>query len=292
MLSGPSSHGGEGHIGRPENWHILVDGHAHLYPCFDLALFLSAAQRSFQAARGFTEPRDNWAGCLVLMETDMCVPWSKLQESAEKMKRCEGFQMQLTTEPNSVAVKAEDGTRMFLIAGQQIATCDGIEVLALFGRGQKLKEGSDACRTIAAVRANESLPLLPWGFGKWWLRRRHILERVLRKESPRGLYIGDSAPRPTLLPRSPVFELAERLGVHDLPGTDPLPLRSHGTKAGRLGFALTGPFDERRPAASIQTLLSGAKNQPGKFGVHDPLPRTILSQVLLRVSRGTRALPR
>jgi hypothetical protein len=53
-----------------------------------------------------------------------------------------------------------------------------------------------------------------------------------------------------------MFRLARRLGIQELPGSDPLPLWWDAGRAGGFGLALNGQLDERRPASSLRDLLA------------------------------------
>lgn len=259
---------------------VLVDAHVHLYDEYDLGAFLAGARANFRAAaEALGLPREA-PTCLLLAELGGR-RW--LAEARRGPGVARGWKLEPTAEPESLVARPPEGDGgLVVIAGRQIATAEGIEVLALAADVQ-VPDGLPLAETIARAREAGAVTVLPWGFGKWWSKRG----RVVRAALPAGrdglgtLFIGDNGNRPAALaPR--LFAEAERRGIPVLPGSDPLPLPGHAGRAGSHGLVLEGPFDERRPAASLRALLAAAPVRPRRWGRPAPLGRFLADQVALR----------
>ena len=181
------------------------------------------------------------------------------------------------------AVRAS-GERMVIVAGRQIVTRERLEVLAL-GKDLEIPDGLSMADTLEQVRESGALPVLPWGFGKWWGRRGSQVESVLQED--RELFLGDSAGRLEggIAPR--LFRQAREIGIRLLPGTDPLPFSSHAGRAGSYGFRLPGAADEHRPATDLLRRIRQA-GQPRTFGRRAGLVRFLKDQTAMQLRRGER----
>jgi hypothetical protein len=98
--------------------------------------------------------------------------------------------------------------------------------------------------------------VIPWGPGKWFFRRGRLLNELLQEFRSPTLFLGDEGGRPGFWGYPTQFTQAARLGVRDLPGTDPLPFAHDVHKVGRMGFRVRIDLDEARPAASLMRALT------------------------------------
>ncbi len=174
---------------------------------------------------------------------------------------------------------------MVLVAGQQIRLRRGLELLAL-GCNPGLPDGGDLDSTAAAIRAAGALPVLPWGFGKWWLRRGRIVAGLLRTARPEELLLADSGARARLLPYPRLLARAAALGFRVLAGSDPLPLAGEITRPGSYGCLIEGPLSLDRPAAALDRLLRGAPPALPRFGTGRPLAGFLRDQMSMQWRRG------
>jgi hypothetical protein len=187
-----------------------------------------------------------------------------------------------TGESTSLLAAHDSGDKVLLLAGRQIASRERFEVLAL-GTELDLPSGESLSDTIAGVRGEGAVAVIPWGFGKWWFRRRKLLADTLASLNEGGVFVGDNGGRPRAIPRSTLFELAASRGIYNLPGSDPLPLPWEVRKPGRLGAVLEGPLDLSRPVEWLLRALRGLRAQPPLFGGPDSLLGFVRSQVGLRL---------
>lgn len=261
---------------------VLVDGHVHLHGCFDLRTFLDSAAANFRRAAGDAGLPGETLGCLCLVDFGSRLAFVELRERAGA-EVCDGWTVGALDEEASLCLTRTDGARLLLLAGQQIHTRDGLEVLAL-ATTQRFQDGADLEETVDRVLAAEAIAVVPWGFGKWWLGRGKRVTRLIER-APRGLFLGDNSGRPEPFPRSTLFDLAADRGVHVLPGTDPLPFRWSAALPGRYGFILPDGLDQRRPAEGLRRALMAANEQPRIFGRRVSALRFLRDQTMMNLRK-------
>src|SRR5919112_3355993 len=152
---------------------ILLDAHVHLHQCFDPAGFLDSARENFMVAAR-QAGRTNSIGCLWLTDTSEDVSFRRLSRGSPAGGAMERWSLSQTDEPTSMVAVHDSGDRLLLLAGRQIATRERFEVLAL-GSELEFPSGRGVGDTIAAVRDAGAIAVVPWGFRKWWFRRRRLL---------------------------------------------------------------------------------------------------------------------
>jgi hypothetical protein len=240
----------------------LVDSHVHFHACYDLPAFLNGALRNFRkAGRG--------VGYLLLTES-VGADWFRQWRDGPKTR---GWRFEPTSEEESLRAVNEAGERLFLIAGRQIVARERLEVLAL-GRDLELSDGLPVMETLERARESGALPVLPWGFGKWWGQRGAVMAAALRQDGE--LFLGDNGGR--LGPEPALFRQARRLGIRVLPGSDPLPFSRHEGVAGSYGFVLEHAVDLNKPASTLLRRIRES-GQPRIFGRRAGLPRFLQDQI-------------
>jgi hypothetical protein len=242
----------------------LIDGHVHFHGCFELQVFLDAAVANF--ARGAEELAltEAFLGVLLLAETSGDQYFAGFRDGSSSREMGGGWCFRQTAEPTSLIATRNGIDLLVLVAGRQVATREGLEVLALNGNPE-LSDGLSFRDSLEAVWDSRTVAVVPWGFGKWWLGRGRLLREEMRRLAIRPFFLGDNAGRPALLPEPALFRTARAHGIHILPGTDPLPFRSQQRKAGRYGCCVRSPLDLDRPGESvIRGLCNGA--EPATFG--------------------------
>lgn len=260
---------------------LLVDAHVHLHPSFDAGEFFAAARLNFAAAAVEAGLQADSPGCLILTEGEDHGAFAGLASGRHVVP---GWSVQPTREPISLWARTPAGGEILLLSGRQIPTADGIEVLALctdrdFASGKTLGD------TLAAVADSGAVPVIPWGFGKWWFRRGRLLEELLTGRGTDPLFLGDQGGRPALTPPSRLFAIGGERRAWTLPGSDPLPFTEHQKRAGSYGFVLPGPIDRETPGASIRTLLLQLEEQPRRFGQGRPPAPFVRDQVRMQMHK-------
>ena len=263
---------------------ILVDGHVHRHPCFDPGAFFDHAAANFEAAAGTVEA----ARCLMLSESAGDHFFDELLEGHGR-PGTGGWSVDVTAEGESVRVFRAPQATLLVVAGRQIVTRERLEVLALGSRAE-FKEGLPLSETLAAVSASGAIPVVPWGFGKWWAARGRCVEGLVRRPDVERFFLGDNGGRPRIASSPRLFQQAAERGIAVLPGSDPLPFPGQVRKVGGYGFVLQGAFDPERPAASVKRILAGLAQSPPAFGRRESVAGFVRAQLGMqwRVRRGIR----
>lgn len=247
----------------------LVDAHVHFHSCFDLRTFLDGALRNFRegaAELGLAQP---WSGYLLLTESAGARWFRRWRDG---LNAAGSWRFEPTPEEESLLAVSGTGERLVLVAGRQIVARERLEVLAL-GRDLALTDGMPLGEALERVRESGALPVLPWGFGKWWGRRGTVVSEILGQGGE--LFLGDNAGR---LGPAPVLFRRARV----LPGSDPLPFSRHAGLAGSYGFVLPAAVDVDRPAATLLQRLRET-GQPRAFGRRAGLPRFVRDQMAMQL---------
>ena len=256
---------------------VLVDAHVHFYSCYPREVFLDSAFQNFRSDAA--ELGESFVGFLLLTEAGQARWFRRWQDGQD---RDGAWSFEPTGEAESLAAVRATGERMVIVAGRQIVTREKLEVLAL-GKDLEIPDGLPMTDTLQQIRESGALPVLPWGFGKWWGWRGDRVEAALRE--PGELYLGDSGGRlqPGIPPK--LFRLARAKGIRLLPGTDPLPFPRHAGRAGSYGFQLPGAVDEHRPGADLLHKIRTA-GQLRTFGRRAGPVRFLRDQTAMQLRRG------
>jgi hypothetical protein len=282
LESRPSTADGAPPTGRLRSTSWLVDGHAHLYECYDVEQFLNGAAANFaSAARTLGLPSET-IGCLMLAETATDEAFTALRSG--RLALPSPWTLRTTAEDVSVILCWRGTPRLVVIAGRQIVTEENLEVLAL-GCRRTFVERKSTDLTVADVIAAEGIAVVPWGFGKWWGRRKAVVNRVVARSWAGRLFLGDNAGRPRLGHWPQPFAAAQSNGIWVLPGTDTLPFRDQAARAGRYGVVLDIPFDISVPATRIRERLINSAVQPMTYGRLERLGTCVAVQLRMQFRR-------
>lgn len=238
----------------------LVDAHVHLYEKFELAAGLDAAASSFSSARRAAGLQSSSSDCLIVVDPMGSDGFGRLADQGAA-----GWSVSRMNELTLQAVRKTDQTTIVILGGRQVRTESGLEVLALFVR-DSLAEGLSLRRTVEEALRKGAIPVVPWGFGKWWGRRGRIVEGLLRSDLGGRTLIADSAVRPHWMPEPRTFEVAKELGIPVVAGSDPLPFRGEERKIGRYGFVLAGTLNAEDPVTTLRDRLTKKKFDPEMYG--------------------------
>lgn len=265
--------------------HVLVDAHVHVHGCFDLARFFDAAAENFSEAAqcaGLPWPGD---AALLMTESAGADVFSRLRAFAQSdggssTETTSKWRMKTTLEPASLLARNDLGDRIFVIAGRQIVTADGLEVLAL-ATDRRFNDGRPSRTTLSEVIDAGAIPVLPWGFGKWLGRRGRLLAGLLNEVDTTPFLLGDTSHRLRILPCPDEFRIADENAVKILPGTDPLPFPSQVSRPGSYGFRIQGTLSAQTPAADFKKLLTHGEVIP--YGRGEGLLRFGINQVAMQI---------
>jgi hypothetical protein len=263
---------------------FFIDGHTHLYPMYDLHFFLDGALKHVRsAAEQLASGRRYW-GCLLFSETARDHAWTDLSRQARQGSHFGRWALRPTAEGGSLLASQDGEDRLILVAGRQIQTAEGLEVLALFCDSD-VPDGLPLHSALAAARAKDAIAVLPWGFGKWWFGRGRLLHATFRSAVAGQVALGDNGGRPVGFAAPRVFRRVESAGGLVLPGSDTLPFTSEAGAAAHYGFMVEGGVDPTRPGDSLKRLVRAQPKSPPTFGRRIGLAQFARNQIRLRLRR-------
>lgn len=260
---------------------ILIDGHAHLYPDYDIVAGLDAAKEAFRQARRSIPGAQKGQDCLILVDHPSAEGFRMLCESGVT-----GWQLRRLDSLTLKATREKDGASLLTFSGRQVRAANGLEVLGLL-MNKRIPEGGALRECTECVLTEGGVAVLPWGFGKWWGNRGDEVRAMLESSLGRRIALSDSSTRPPGLVWSGrrQFELAKRLQVPILAGTDPLPLPDEEMRLGSFGFMLQGLIDLDRPAQSMHRILNSISASPRTFGRRETLIHGLRLQMAMQFRR-------
>ena len=268
-----------------------VDAHVHLHSCYDPDDLLQNAYDNLSAVG--TDGTASRAYFLLLAE---CAPddcFGALRTiAAGRANGSSGLHLRRwavaqTQEP--ISVVARHGQReLFIVAGRQVACREGLEVLVL-GTTHRFADGRPIRDVLHEADALGVPRVIPWGPGKWFFSRGRLLRDLIAEFRKPTLFLGDEGGRPGFWGYPQHFTHAARLGVRDLPGTDPLPFPHDVAKVGRMGLKVAIDLDPARPGASLLRALTEVQAPLERFATLEPPLRFVRNQIGMQLRKRLRA---
>ena len=270
-----------------------VDAHVHLHQCYDPDELLQNAYANLDAAsNGVTHaPRRAYFLLLAECAPDDCFGGLRVLAQADTARAASppsGLKLrQWTVAPTQedISVVARNGERqLHIVAGRQVACREGLEVLVL-GTTRRFADGRPI-RDILRETDELGIPrVIPWGPGKWFFSRGRLLNALVEEFRKPTLFLGDEGGRPVFWGYPQHFAQAARLGVRDLPGTDPLPFPHDVEKVGRMGFRVPIELDPDRPGESLLRALTQLGTPLERFATLEPPLRFVRNQIGMQLRK-------
>jgi len=266
---------------------IYIDAHVHLHDSFHLISFFNHIEQNIQSIlKSPTEP-SRISCCMFLTEPFNANYFERIQNKDLAFTRSgpnkpNGWRILSTSESVSMLVINGVGFRIFLIAGQQLQTAEGLEVLAV-APNYRVSEGKPLEQMISEVIEADGLAIIPWGFGKWMGRRGKVLRGILERSKPAEFFLGDNGGRPKFLPEPYLFRLAKQKSIRILPGSDPLPFPNEVNRAGSFGLLFKGEINRQKPADDLKIKLTNPEHEFEVFGQLETAARFFKHQVLMQL---------
>ena len=268
---------------------LLIDAHVHIYDCFDLEKFFDSAYVNFKSAAEQLGHGNDFTGILLLAETSKDNWFNHLADYADGKDLPDGkdtgnWTFHFTNENYSLIAKFGDLKYLILIAGRQIVTEEGIEVLALC-TSSSFNDGKPILDLIREIEEKDCLPAIPWGVGKWFGNRGRIVKNIINNNTSL-IYLGDNRNRPNFWLQPTLFRLAKQKGIGVLPGSDPLPFNSESCRAGSYGFSTKLLIDPKRPGRLIRHILRDVDDTvESQFGRLENNYRFLLNQMRMQIAK-------
>jgi hypothetical protein len=256
---------------------VLVDGHVHFHDIYALDRFLDAAVNNFREAARELVAADESPRILMMTEAseeDHFRRWSEGIEWA-------GWSLAEAGDGRSVVARRDDGASLYMIAGRQVQTVEGVEVLVL-GDDTRYPDGRPVRVLLDRLRNVDGVPVIPWGFGKWWLRRGRLVRDLIEGEHGRHLFLADTGGRMRGSPYPSLLRAAAARNRPVLAGSDPLAFPGDERRVGSFGFELETAFDASGPALSILRALRALGATPRRFGRLEPVGTFCRNQLAMQ----------
>ncbi len=266
---------------------IIIDSHVHIHDCFDLSTFFESASSNCQDHATTQQHHDPFIGVMLLTESSWDHWFHTLATWADQGKTITNdsntiWSIHRTEEDFTLLARSTQGMNLLIVAGRQIVTKEKLEVLALL-TSQSFQDGISIQEAIQQVKGSGGVPVIPWGFGKWWGARGQILTELLSSPVMRDVFLGDNSGRPSFLPYPSQFSMASEQGIRIFPGSDPLPFVSENGRPCSVGFSVKRELDETRPGADLKKILQDPNTAMTPYFHHEGLFRFIKNQVSMQL---------
>jgi hypothetical protein len=274
-----------------------VDAHVHLHQCYDPDELLQNAYANLNAAGNRAMEAERRAYFLLLAECapDDCFGALRALAEADAARAASatpGLKLRrwvVAPTQEDISVVARDGERqLYIVAGRQVACREGLEVLVL-GTTRRFADGRPIREILRETDALGVPRVIPWGPGKWFFSRGRLLNALVEEFRKPTLFLGDEGGRPVFWGYPQHFTQAARLGVRDLPGTDPLPFPHDVAKVGRMGLKVPIELDPDRPGESLLGALTRLGTPLERFATLEPPLRFVRNQIGMQLRKRLRA---
>lgn len=248
---------------------ILVDGHTHIHHCYNSQEFLEHAFKNLSKYHAALGQALQFTGVLMLAESagdDYFTRFARIADAknSDDYSSVDSWSFTRTQEECSL-IASNHGKKLILIAGHQVAATEDLEVLML-GTTRKIQDGLPIRDLLQKALDLGALRVVPWGAGKWLFSRGKLLNEIIDSIESKSFFLGDEGGRPTFWPTPRHFDYAERKGIRNLPGTDPLPFPWEVCRVGTYGFWFKGSIDLAKPFASIKISVQDHQTSSHPFG--------------------------
>jgi len=262
----------------------VVDAHVHLYDCFNLPKLFDGAYRNMLLQARLLHREKQFTAVLMLTETASDHYFNTLRAATgtEKAHIGDWHISPAKDEDFSLVCSKDSGETIIMIAGRQLVTMEGLEVLAL-GVKKHFDDGLPLDNALTEVIGTGALAVIPWAVGKWIGHRGKLLAELLESNQSAPFFLGDNSGRPVFWHWPSHFSLAARKGIAILPGSDPLPFSAEAGRIGSFGFTLNTALSKLSPGDNLKRQLIGVRASVQPYGKLERPLRFFGNQLRLRL---------
>jgi hypothetical protein len=242
-----------------------------MHRCYDVADAFDAAARNLGRVRSDLRLDETARAFLWLVEHDEEGSSERIREALDTGDR---WRMVGSWGPD-LLLREPGGSELTLVRGRQIRTAEDLEVLVV-GRTSRIPSGMSLDESVDAGLGDDTLVMIPWGFGKWTGKRGRLVMRAYERYRDDGLLLADTGARAGYRGSLEPFHAAERDGSPILAGSDPFPFPDQVGSIGRTGFVVDDLADDAWPG--LLRAIRSLEGQPRRFGS----PRGILDFLSLQ----------
>jgi hypothetical protein len=233
---------------------LIVDGHVHLYPCYDVDKFFHSAVTNMAKLSTSRYPgEENIEKILLFTEGQENDFFDRFKTDAILAKDST-FTFKKMKEQHAITLMSQEKPFCYILRGRQIVTKEKLEVLAV-ASNQQIPDGLPIREVIKKIIDKKEIAVLAWGVGKWFFKRGKIIKQVIDEIKSPYLLMGDNSGRPGFWPTPKLFQQAKKSDISLINGSDPLPFAEEVKKVGSFGFAIEGDFDPAEPGKSFRDAL-------------------------------------
>lgn len=231
---------------------LAIDGHVHLYPVYDLPAAVHCGVQNLrnQAEKFNSEVISVW----LLVERSDANFFEQIYRDPGQFSR-EGLKFDRGKDDVTITVARDGAVILYLFAGRQLVTSEGLEVLSLVSNLNIPDRQQSMDQVIQAVKHSGGIPALNWAPGKWFFQRGQVVARQIATRSIDEIFIGETTLRHTLWPAPKLIQKARKKGFPIIAGSDPLPFPGEERGIGSYGFLIEGEFDPEQPSRSLRNLI-------------------------------------
>jgi len=260
---------------------VIGDGHVHIHDLFDMDRLLTAAAKNFSHQAERTAHQGEPVCYLLLTESFGCDFFARLRDKDLIPKV---WTVKATGEENCLHASCPGRVDIFLVAGRQIVTRERLEILAL-GLSSSWPDGRNLDDVLDQLSPLELPLVLPWGAGKWLGKRGRLVRKIIQSQRWPMLFVGDNANRPFFWSRSQLIREAEKMGIRNLQGSDPLPFRNQETRAGSFGFCFSANINATLPFRSLVNHIINPQTRLFTYGTPESMLSFFYHQISLQLAK-------
>ena len=161
---------------------LLIDGHVHLYPVFNL---INAVEKGLKNLFSNAEKKninlDNAVPIWLLVERSDTNFFNELTNSPEKYDQDE-IKFIKAEDKLTIRVENKNETILYIFAGRQLVTCENLEVLSLVSDYNIADKEQTMDEIIVGIKNAGGIPALNWAPGKWFGNRGKIINQQIENK--------------------------------------------------------------------------------------------------------------
>ncbi len=265
---------------------LAVDGHVHLYPVYDLKKAVECSVKNLKD--GSKKISSKVIPVWLLAERSDANFFDQIYQTSETYQD-DGVKFRQGNDGLTIVVEKDDEPILYIFAGRQLVTKEGLEVLSLISNLNFPDRQMSIDEVIQTVIESGGIPALNWAPGKWFFKRGKVIARQIQERTINEIFIGETTLRNTLWPEPKLVKQARKKGFPVIAGSDPLPFKGEEKDIGSYGFLIEGEFDQEKPAQSLRDLMSKNRDEIKIIGHRNNIFTFASRQYKIMMEKRTRA---
>ena len=265
---------------------LAIDGHVHFYEVYVLENAIESGVRNLKDSSKKTS--SDVIPVWLLVERSDASFFDRIYKSPKDFEN-NGLKFKTGNDNLTIVVEQDGKPILFIFAGRQLVTKEGLEVLSLISNLNIPDRQHSIDEVIQAVVDSGGIPTLNWAPGKWFFNRGKVIARQIQEKSIDKIFIGETTLRNTLWPEPKLVKQARKKGFPVIAGSDPLPFKGEENGIGSFGFLIKGEFDPKKPAQSLRDLMNSKRNNVQIIGKRNNIFTFARRQYKIMMEKRTRS---